>query len=308
MSFADVDRDAPPLGERPVSFETLQAAIAANHLTLSRRLQQVAEFAMTHPDDMALETIAVIADRASVPPSSLIRFAKALGFDGFTDMQRLFRDRLLDRTPSYGERIRQLRDRHRRVAGSIPELLLDDFASASIAAIERLRRELPIERVEQAADLLANAGTIYLVAQRRAFPVAAYLAYLLAELGLRAQLLDSVGGMLLQQASGARQGDVLLAVSFRDYAPEVLSVLEAASGRGIDILALTDSPLSPLVRLAKVSLEVIETDIQAFRSISATMCLALTLAVSVGEWIAAGKVPLADQSRSRRRLDRAEPQ
>jgi DNA-binding MurR/RpiR family transcriptional regulator len=270
-------------GDRPASFDALQTSIADQYDEFSRRLQQVAEYALTHPDDIALETIAVIADRAGVPPSSLIRFAKALGFDGFTEMQRLFRERLIERVPTYSERIRRLRNRHRQLDGSIPALVLDDFAAASIAALERLRRELPIERLEQAADLLAGADTIYITAQRRAFPAAAYLAYLLGELSLRAYLLDSVGGMLAQQARSLRQGDALIAISFRSYAPEVLSLAESCHARDIAIVALTDGPLSPLGRLAKVSLEVVETDIQAFRSVSATMCLALTLAVSIGE-------------------------
>ena len=127
----------------PTSYDALRSSIAARYPDLSRRLQQVAEYAIAHPDDMALETIAVIAERAGVPPSSLIRFAKALDFEGFSDMQRLFRARLIDRAPSYGERIRSLRVRHERADRAVPSLVLDDFVAASIEALERLRRELP---------------------------------------------------------------------------------------------------------------------------------------------------------------------
>jgi Helix-turn-helix domain, rpiR family len=59
------------------SFEALQRSIVQHYDQLSQRLQQVADYVLAHPDDVALDTVAVIAGRARVPPSSLIRFAKA---------------------------------------------------------------------------------------------------------------------------------------------------------------------------------------------------------------------------------------
>ncbi len=266
----------------PDSFESLQRAIGRHYEGLSPRLRQVAEYALTNPDEVALETIAVLAGRARVPPSSLIRFAKALGFEGFSEMQRLFRARLVERAPSYSERIRGLRDRRVRADGQLPARVLDEFAGASIEALDRLRRDLPSERLDRALGLLAAADIIYVAAQRRAFPVAAYLSYLLSQLERRSHLLDSVGGMLEQEARGIGPADVLLAVSFRSYSPEVLALVRRCHERGLPVIAITDSPLSPLVRFATVSFEVIEAEVEAFRPLSASMCLALALVVSLG--------------------------
>ena len=46
--------------------------------------------------------------------------------------------------------------------------------------------------------------------------------------------------------------------------------------------AITDSPLSPLAPSAKVQLEIVEADYSGFRSLSATLCLAMALAVATG--------------------------
>ncbi len=267
---------------RPDSFDALQSAIARHYDGLSKRLQQVAEYALAHPDHVALETIAVIAGRARVPPSSLIRFAKALGFEGFTEMQRLFRARLIERAPDYGERIRSMRHRHAQDGTATPALVLDEFATACVEALERLRQEVPNEKMAQAVELLAAADGIYIAAQRRAFPVAAYLGYLLGQLERRAHLLDDIGGMFELQARGIRTGDVLLAVSFRPYTPEIVTLVERCHDIGVPVIAITDSPLSPLIRFARVGFEVVEAEVQAFRSLSASMCLALTLMVALG--------------------------
>lgn len=262
------------------SYDLLRAEIATKCQSLSPRLRQIAEYALTHPNDMALETIAVIAERAKVPPSSLIRFANAFGFDGFTAMQRVFREQLVERSTDYAARIQALRQSE---ASVVPGSILDHLATSGIQALEQLRSTVRPQLVEQAIAILAGAEAIYVVGQRRAFAVAAYLAYAFGQLGPRTHLLDGVGGTTLQQASFISDRDALVAVSFAPYAPETLAVAHRADERGVPIVALTDSPLSPLLPLARVVFEVEDAALQGFRSLSATMCLALTLVVSLGQ-------------------------
>ena len=57
---------------------------------------------------MALETIVVIAERADVPPSSLIRFAKSFGFNGFREMQKVFQQGLVKSSSDYRKRVQTL--------------------------------------------------------------------------------------------------------------------------------------------------------------------------------------------------------
>ena len=92
----------------PRDFEELKSQIARRYGDLSGRLQQIAEFALHHPNDMALGTVAAIAERAGVQPSSIVRFANSFGFDGFSEMQQLFRLRLLAGAASYRDRIAAL--------------------------------------------------------------------------------------------------------------------------------------------------------------------------------------------------------
>ncbi|MEL6961864.1 MAG: MurR/RpiR family transcriptional regulator [Pseudomonadota bacterium] len=274
-------------GSRPSDYDTLKEAISERYETLSKRLQQVAEYALAHPDDMALETIAVIAERAKVPPSSLIRFAKALGFDGFTRMQRLFRDRLVSRTPTYDDRIKRLSEEQRSGGQPLPSMMLDDVAAAGIEGLDRLRQEMPLERLNAAIAILGKARLVYVIAQRRAFPVASYMAYLLNELGRPACLLDGVGGMLDQQKRAILPDDAVVAISFQPYAADVAGIAERCLDDGTPLIGITDGPLSPIARSADVSFEVIESEAHGFRPLSAAMCLALALSVSLGHHLAA---------------------
>ncbi len=99
----------------------------------------------------------------------------------------------------------------------------------------------------------------------------------------RFQLLDGVGGMSEQRLRLARRTDLLIAISFKNYAPEVVALVTATAKRGIPVVAVTDGPLSPLAKSAKVRLDVEAGDAQLFRSLVAPMCLAQTLIVTFGD-------------------------
>ena len=271
-----IDRQAPQ-----TDFETLRTLVLERRNSLPKRLAQVARFALDRPDEIALGTVAEIAHHAGVQPSTLVRFAQALGFSGFSDLQQVFRLRLRDRWPDYKERLAQLQRGGDGRSG--PAGLLDGFIETSVTSLMQLRESVREAELEQAVATLAAAETIYLLGQRRAFPIASYLAYAFGKLGIRAVLLDNVGAMLAEQAACAGPRDALLAISFTPYTPSTVEGATAVAQRGTPVVAITDSAFSPLAPIATVWLEVAEADRGAFRSLAATLCLAMTLAVALGE-------------------------
>lgn len=270
----------------PTSFDSLRDAILARRDSFPKRLAQVARFALESPDDIALNTVAEIAAKADVQPSTLIRFAQSLGYSGFSDLQQIFRSRLRDRWPDYAERVQSLRAADAAQGG--PLHLLDGFAQTAMDSLLRLRDRADEASLTAAVDLLAGAKTVYILGQRRAFPVASYLAYAFGKLGIRFILLDNLGALLPEQAGFITEDDALIAISFTPYTPSTIETATRIGQRGVPILAITDSAFSPLAPLAKVWLEVAETDFGAFRSLAATLCLAMALAVGTAEKRAEG--------------------
>ncbi|TLS82463.1 MurR/RpiR family transcriptional regulator, partial [Photobacterium damselae subsp. damselae] len=94
------------LDKPPGSLSDLKTAITEQHPKLSKRLRQVAEYLLEHPNEIAFGTVAVISKNAGVHPSTLVRFANAFGYSGFSEMQRLFQQQLIEEAPSYQERVR----------------------------------------------------------------------------------------------------------------------------------------------------------------------------------------------------------
>lgn len=265
------------LSNPPRDFEELKRLLRDRGPQLPKRLRQVAAFALDHAEDFAFATAATVAEAAQVQPSTLVRFAKALGYAGFTDLQDVFRSRLKQGFPDYRDRLAALR------GGGGPLAMFDGFARAAEVSLVRARASLTPEALNRAVAILAGAETIYIIGARRVFPIATALFYAFSKLGLRSVLVDNTGGLAPEQAVNALPRDALLVVSFAPYAPASIEVSRLGKARNVPVVAITDSPFSPLVPLGDVWLELAEADFGAFRSLAATWALAMTLAVATAE-------------------------
>lgn len=273
MTDAALDETAPR------DFAALRNLIGSRAATLPRRLTQVATYALQHPDEIAFGTAASIAAHAGVQPSTLVRFSQALGYQGFSDLQDVFRSRLRERVPSYDERLKQLREHG--LSASRAALLLDGFAEAAGRSVSDVRMKLDPAALERAVTLLAAAETIYLVGFRRSFPITSYMAYAMGKLGIRHILVDGIAGLGVEQTSFISARDAMLSVSFTPYSNETVNLTNAARSRGAQIVSLTDSVFSPIAPIADVWLEIVEANFEGFRSMAASLAVAMTLSVAV---------------------------
>lgn len=285
----ETDKNMDPsdaITDAPEDYEGLRVLLLSRRDAMPKRLKQLAAFAMEHPDEVAFGTAAGIAEHAGVQPSTLVRFAKSLGYDGFSHLQQIFRNRLRERFPDYRERLRVLRGLegdHVHAAS-----LLEGFTNAAAISLEKMRDSVRPEELSRAIETLAKADTIYLLGARRVFPISAYCAYAFGKLGVRAILIDHIAQLGPEQLATASERDAVLAISFTPYAPITADLAAVAARRNIPIVAITDSAFSPLVTSADVWIEVAEADFGAFRSLSATFALAMALAVGTAEKRAEG--------------------
>lgn len=289
----------PPM--KPVtSYEELKELMARTYPDMSKQLQRIARFAMEQPHEMALGTVATVAEATEVQPSAMIRFANALGYGGFSEMQQVFRGHLLERSDTYRERIEQMR---RKQGGGVRAKtnVLHQLVGESVAELSHLEEHVSQADLKAAVKLLAAAPRIHVLAQRRAFPVAGYLAYALSQLELRTHLLDGTGGMLRESLRSIARGDVLIVASFRNYSPEVIEAAATAAHAGAAVIAITDGPLSPLKASARVCLELADDSSKPFRSLVAPLCLAQALVVSTGHQLAEQTAGKTTRPASRRK-------
>ena len=282
----------------PATAEELRAAILERYDSLSKRLQQIARYVLDEPNDMALETLAVLADRSGVQPSAIVRFAKTFGFPGASQMQRLFRDGLLSGHAAlgYSERVRRFSQAVDSKAAGAGAELLAEFVEGNTLALQNLGQSIGEKEMADAVALIEAADTVYVAGFRRAFPVSSYIAYSLQQVGKRTMFVDGVAGLARQQVQSIGPKDLLIAISYHPYAEETVLAVETALARGARVLSLSDSLVSPIAKSATAVLQVRESEVRTFRSLAASICLAQALVIgfafaSTGEGKAGRKGP-----------------
>ena len=258
--------------------DSLLDELRTRHPALSPRLQQAARHILDHPNQAALSTVTELSAAAGVQPSTLIRLAQALGFPGFSDMQKVLVDALAVGSSSYGERVHQL-----RAAGSGAGAmgLLRQAGALNQISLQNLIDTVDPAALERAIAILADAPLVHVVGQRRSHPVAGYIAYGLTRSGKAARLLAGAAGMLRDEVETMRPGDALVVISLHPYSEDAIETARWAAAHHVSVVALSDGPLSPLLASATVSLDVRDAELFGFRALVAQMCLAQVLVLGV---------------------------
>ena len=284
------DLDGAALGySPPASYEELRAVLSSGAARLPKKLRQVAIHLWQQPTSVALGTVTSVAKEAGVQPSTLVRFAQAFGYSGFSDLQDVFKAHLAGAEGSVAQKDGP--------EGSEAARLVDGFLAASASSLARVRDRLDLAGLETMADTLAQAELIYLIGSKRAFSLVSYVSLALANLGIRNIALDNVGSTAFELLRCATPADAVLAVSFTPYNSITPELTASAAQRGVPIVSLTDSAFSPLVPISKAYVEVVEEAFSGFKSLAATVAVAMALVLRVEQkraGAAAGEAPAGD--------------
>ena len=266
-----------PAEERVSEESSMRQVIQKHYPDLSKRLQQLARYLLENPERIVLCTVAELSKDAGVPPSTVIRFANALGFNGFSEMRKEFRAQL-HYTGSYRERVQS--------SGQVetqPSAILSQVVDASSSALKALEQSINGQDLIRAASLIQQADTVYVMGIRRAQPIATYLAYGLWQLDQRCVLLGGKGGLHKEEASGIRRTDLVFLTSFFPYSDETLWMQERAKARGARLITLTDNEISPFGEKADIAFYTKDAEVAGIRGLSTSMSLIQSLILTLAQ-------------------------
>ncbi len=264
------------------NLEQLHSAISEQHGALSKRLKQVAAWLLEHPNQAAFSTLAEIAESAGVHASTLIRFANFFEFKGFSDLQRLYKQDLLESTGDYQQRIQQVQQMSDYPSDNQAASLLQEFIKANSISNELLLSKTKPEQLSAAVEAMAAASNIHVCGFRRVYSVAHYFHYSLTQLAIKSHLVSATGGMMGEELDRIDDTSLVIAITFKPYISLTQEAVNTAKKNGAKILLITDSELCPLVNQADHLFVVREAEVRAFRSLNSTLCLAQTLCVALG--------------------------
>lgn len=270
-------------GTPPQDHDGLIRLIHARHDQMSKTYQKIALYLTQNPNEIAVLSINALARTCGVHASSFVRFAQALGYSGFKEVQALYQRRLATAPSGFAGQNPVPDTDHDTLGGPSEGTLFRTLIQHDIAALHAMIAAIPSEDLTQAADLMSTADVIYLVGQSPCRPVIDMMRRVLTERGKRCISLDLGGGLATRSVQTMGAGDLLFVMGWSPLAPEVVRLASDSAAAGHRVIAVSDSTLGPLATSASVFLAVPPQDAGAGRSLTAPMSLARALVMAAAD-------------------------
>ena len=242
-------------------------------LTPSQR--KVAQYVYHNINEAFLLNSFQIAKTANVSEATVTRFLTNLGFSGFSEFKREIARQVLE-SFSTTQRLAESAEDLKARGNVFSEILQGDIEN-----IQTLTATISDQLFEQAVNELCSARSIYVLGLRSSYALAFYLTFDLRFFLDRVILIKPGIGDMPEQVLGVTKDDVLVVISFRRYTRESFDIAEKIKKRAGSVIALTNSELSPVAKLADVTL-VASTNIPTYiESYTAPMSLINALITAI---------------------------
>jgi DNA-binding MurR/RpiR family transcriptional regulator len=210
---------------------------------MSPQLRKAAAFVLDHPDDVGFSSVRDLAAAADVKPNTMVRMARASGFDGFDDLRTPFRSELKSRTTSFTDRARWLQDLS---AGGAHGSLYIDMAAAAFRNLEQMFAATPSEEIRAIADRIVASRRTYVIGVGANYALARNFEYLTRMAVENVAAVPHEGNAAMDDIVRAGPEDVVVAMTFEPYRAEVVEATRAAKDQGATVVAISDSHGSPI--------------------------------------------------------------
>ncbi len=269
MNVTDIPKSGPASLDQAVLSRLLEAIPE-----MSPQLRKAARYVLDNPNDVGVSSIREVAEAAEVTANSLVRRARAAGFEGYEDLRRPFREALRTGRETFPDRARWLQGiarggRHARLFGQMATMTLENC--------EQLFSDATAAEIKLAADRIVAARTTYVLGVGISYALAHNFAY------LARMALDTVvavprdGSLPIDDLARAGPDDVVLAMTFKPYRSEVVDAVRSIVDQGAGLIALSDSRTSPIALLAEQTFVIPTETPQFFTSTVAAAALLETL-------------------------------
>jgi DNA-binding MurR/RpiR family transcriptional regulator len=262
-----------PVEKIPQTSLVLQA-LSAEYSSLTPEVRKAATYVLDNPNDISVSSIREIAAAAAVKPNTLVRLARAIGFDGYEEFREPFREEIRRGPTSFPDRARWLQSLGKQdKLGS----LYRDMVSAAINNLEETFAGIDAEQLTVAANAIVNSRKTYTLGVGVNSSNAQNFTYLASTGMVQFQAIPGTGSTPIDDIAWADERDVLIAITSKPYRTEVVEAFNIAQSQGVKCIGISDSAASPIIVNADHGFVVSIDTPQFFPSSVSTIALLETL-------------------------------
>lgn len=241
---------------------------------LSKSHKKIAEYIVENYSKAVFMTASTLAEKVGVSESTVVRFAAAMGYDGYPQMQKALQE-LVRHWLTAVQRFEMATD-----IG--PGEVLSTVLNEDMQNIKTTIGEIDAATFDVVVQRISAARTIYVMGLRSAAPIAQFLCYYLNFIFDNVRIVSEASGDVFEQISRINEEDLLFAISFPRYSTRTLEAMNFARNRGAVVVGLTDGPMSPIFQASTLCLTA-RTDMASFvDSMAAPLSVINALIVALG--------------------------
>lgn len=273
--------------------------LKSRYVELSPQLQKAARFVIDNPSDIAVHSMRAIAKRAGVQHNAMVRLAREFGFDGYDQFRNLFRDSITRDTDT--DWLHRARSIHDRFPVGTDSQIVGEYIMQENENLQRTFGDNIGPLLKDAIARMRNARNIYVLGVRSMFPIAYYFHYTCRMFDTRSILLTGLGGAFADDLRSIKSSDLMIVFSYYPYAKDTITAVDFAKSRGANIIAITDSEVSPVLDANGVNFIVSNSSVSLFPSLTPALSVAQVLATLT--FAEGGKLAMATLRKTQEQLD-----
>ena len=241
---------------------------------LSKGHRKIAQYIVEHYDKAVFMTASKLGESVGVSESTVVRFASAMGYEGYPQLQRSLQELVSHRLTA--------NQRFEMSTEIDPREALGVVLKSDVQNLRATLEQMDVAVFEDVVSRLLSARAIYIMGLRSAAPLAQFMGYYLNYIFDNVHLVSSGATDVFEEISKLKENDVLVGISFPRYSSRTLEAMRFAKRCGAQVVAITDGPMSPLADMADATLTA-RTDMASFvDSLAAPLSLINALLVALG--------------------------
>jgi len=223
--------------------EDLISRIQEHYPKLSKSQKIIAEYILNHYDKAAFMTASKLGEKVGVSESTVVRFANTLGYDGYPELHDALQE-LIKLKLTTVQRLELSDDLLNK------ESILKTVLKADINNIKTTLEEIDINVFETIVEKILKAKRIYIIGLRSSTALAEYMGFYLNLILDNIKIVTQGISDIFEQIFRVSKGDLVIGISFPRYSRRTIEALKFAKSQGADIVAITDSFISPLAGIS----------------------------------------------------------
>lgn len=253
----------------------LMKILQARHHRLSKGQKLIAEFILKNYDKAAFMTAAKLGNSVGVSESTVVRFAIEIGFSGYPKLQKALQELIKNKLTTV-QRL-ELSNDYITNADALKGVLKADMENIR-STLEKIN---PLT-FEEVLNSIFKAKNIYIIGLRSSNVIAEFLGFYLNIILKNVRIVSYGISDIFEQMINVNEGDLVIGIGFPRYATKTIDALDFAKSRGADVVAITDSLLSPLATKADYTL-IAQSNMASFvDSLVAPLSVINALIIAVG--------------------------